>query len=621
MAIAFVKDAVANSNGSTTTLAVTIAPAAGNTLVVQSGVAGVQTITGIVDNTGSNTYIVRAGVTNTVRAEVWTATNIVAGVTTVTITYSATSTGNAAVVSEYSGVSAVGANGTNTGAASTPETITLAIGPNGYVVAALANNLGSTESLTIATGTLRDHTASGAGAATVQTAAVDNTAINAVSVVTSVTLGAGVNWAAAAVELQPSSTNNKVPQLLGAKQAVSTSVSPVPGQGFGQGPLVVVSNIPITTWRTAGIFTGLYTRLLTNTGVGTTTLVFQKNGVTGAQTVSIPNTTTGEFQDTSNYDQVASGDTVNYAWATTTTTVSALVSVNFASLNAAQTVENLTCYNTAAGINIQANNVTRFFTIDGAVVTGAVAEATSQFKIKTPGTLQNLQINIKVNSRTTTTTFGTRNAGVNGNLVLSILAGTTGLFEDNVHTDSIVSGSFVNYYITFGAEATAFTVNYFGVFFVTVNGSYYFLNGVLQGFVVLQSVTTNLPLSGNGMVSTTESDFQFSKQVSTLSNLAARVTVSSITVSSTVKLRKNAGNGNQVVSIPGSTIGYFEDLVNTDSVVATDEVNYQIIVGGTGTSMVFNSIGVLAAQAGSASPGFPGLPPGTHLLPITGVGA
>src|ERR1700684_2728174 len=130
MSIAFVKDSVANSTGGTTTLAVTISPAKGNTLVVQSGLAGAQTITGIVDNTGSNTYTKRAGVTNTVTAEIWTSVGIVAGVTTVTITYSATSTGNAAIVSEYSGVSAVGTNGTNTGTASTPETITLAIGPN-----------------------------------------------------------------------------------------------------------------------------------------------------------------------------------------------------------------------------------------------------------------------------------------------------------------------------------------------------------------------------------------------------------------------------------------------------------------------------------------------------------
>ena len=184
----------------------------------------------------------------------------------------------------------------------------------------------------------------------------------------------------------------------------------------------------------------------------------------------------------------------------------------------------------------------------------------------------------------------------------------------------MVSGNLVNYYVTFGAEATAFTINYMGVEFLTVNGTYHFIWGDTATFVQNISVTNYYPLSGRCLANTTESTFQYSHLTATLSNLEIFLQTNAVTATSTLKLRKNGGNGNQTISIAASTTGYFEDTTNTDSILATDEVNYQLITGGTGTSMTIISMGSLATGVGSASPGFPALPPGTRLLSLLGVG-
>ena len=67
-----------------------------------------------------------------------------------------------------------------------------------------------------------------------------------------------------------------------------------------------------------------------------------------------------------------------------------------------------------------------------------------------------------------------------------------------------------------------------------------------------------------------------------LSNLWVRVSLNLILDgASTIRVRKNGANGNQVVSFAASTTGTAEDTTNTDSVAAGDELNYSVVIGGT----------------------------------------
>jgi len=73
--------------------------------------------------------------------------------------------------------------------------------------------------------------------------------------------------------------------------------------------------------------------------------------------------------------------------------------------------------------------------------------------------------------------------------------------------------------------------------------------------------------------------------------------------------RKNAGNGNQTASITAA--GWVEDASNTDAVVATDEICFQLVIGTGGTvssretqSMLFTpTSGTVVLMGGNGSSG------------------
>lgn len=62
---------------------------------------------------------------------------------------------------------------------------------------------------------------------------------------------------------------------------------------------------------------------------------------------------------------------------------------------------------------------------------------------------------------------------------------------------------------------------------------------------------------------------------------------------STGRVRKNTANGNQSVSITASTTGEFEDLTNSDAVVAGDKLCYSITTGAGGTTFVPTIMSIL----------------------------
>lgn len=72
----------------------------------------------------------------------------------------------------------------------------------------------------------------------------------------------------------------------------------------------------------------------------------------------------------------------------------------------------------------------------------------------------------------------------------------------------------------------------------------------------------------------------------TASKLGIMISANTIATGSgsTFTFRKNGANGNQTVSIPTSTTGYFEDTVDTDSIASGDLITSQFSGGGTGTA-------------------------------------
>lgn len=347
------------------------------------------------------------------------------------------------------------------------------------------------------------------------------------------------------------------------------------------------------TWRTAGTFSKLYTRVTTNNNTASSTVKFRKNTANGNQSVSIPASSTGEFQDSSNTDSVVSGDLLNYQLITGATGANiAMSSVTSVFAGNTETVARFTLSANANFANAT-NNVTQYAPLGGSSNQSST-ESFYQFKIKTTGTLRNFYVAIISNTKTTTTTFRSRKNTANGNMLISVVTLATGVFEDTVNTDSLVSGDLVNYLVATGlGAALTITVGNMGAEFATTNGKNHMISSG-TATVLASNSTLFIPPGGDITNIATETNTKVKANFGHISsNLEGFLSTNTVTASTTVTLRKNGANGNQTFSIPASTTGYFEDTTNTDAILATDELNYQFVTGATGTNMTVRSIGYL----------------------------
>ena len=83
----------------------------------------------------------------------------------------------------------------------------------------------------------------------------------------------------------------------------------------------------------------------------------------------------------------------------------------------------------------------------------------------------------------------------------------------------------------------------------------------------------------------------------TLSGLGCSIPTNSINETSTVRIRINGANGNQIVSVSGLTTGHFEDTTNSDSVTAGDKISISCVTGATGTTFKISNVSFNSAAA------------------------
>lgn len=79
----------------------------------------------------------------------------------------------------------------------------------------------------------------------------------------------------------------------------------------------------------------------------------------------------------------------------------------------------------------------------------------------------------------------------------------------------------------------------------------------------------------------------------TYSFLYWRVKTNTTTATSTLTFRKNAANGNQVLTFASGITGETQDTTHTDAVAVNDLVNYQIAAGTTGTSITSSILSIM----------------------------
>ena len=329
--------------------------------------------------------------------------------------------------------------------------------------------------------------------------------------------------------------------------------------------------------RIRDTFTGskFFVRITSNNLTGSTTVRTRKNGANGSCSVSIPASSTGTFEDTTNSDSLVAGDLYDYQFVAGAGT-SIWVSILAITLSHASALEQIlvaTAYNTG-----QVYGTTYYNPLNG-YLRHTLIESQVQVGPKFAGSLSKLRCYVTQNSLNSASTLRTRKNGSNGAQSVSIPATSTGAFEDTTNSDSFASGDLLNTQLVAGG-VSAQTITISNVQVMLTSGHLHMSSGSTAGTATLYGV-----LGGDLYPYSIESYSLITSRISTTrKNLYVSVHSNNRNGSVTVKTRKNGSDGNLSVSIPASTTGVFEDTTHTDTIASGDTVCNCRVVGGSSGS-------------------------------------
>ena len=235
-----------------------------------------------------------------------------------------------------------------------------------------------------------------------------------------------------------------------------------------------------------------------------------------------------------------------------------------------------------------------FAPVDGKLLYEAT-EAWVQIRVSAALTWSRLGVYMSYSSSTVTTVRSRAN-GANGNQVVTIPSGTTGDFEDTTHSDSLASGDLVAISIACAGAVGAIPLLRSLMDDGGANSTFV---AMYRGFSYGTAGTRHTYIFGDGAYSfNTDALAQWkSPGAATYSDLRLYVSANTRNGAYTWTFRKNGASGNQVVTIPSSTTGEFEDTTNSDSVVATDLVNYRTVLAGTTGSVTVRIVHMTLAAS------------------------
>ncbi|MDD5702307.1 MAG: hypothetical protein PHU23_09700 [Dehalococcoidales bacterium] len=230
-------------------------------------------------------------------------------------------------------------------------------------------------------------------------------------------------------------------------------------------------------------------------------------------------------------------------------------------------------------------NYTKYGTILGECSSVFNNETYGQTRIRDSAVWSCLGLLLYSSTTDFTLTLTSRINGANGNQSISVAAGLTGWFEDAVNSDTLTDGDLINYiYSAPAGTGTAYPsqiqCKMVSDSFIMQVSEYGYVYDGGSYFQTLYGYTCNED-SENALVEA-ENQAKFYPGGS-LSNLRAYSDYNGITDTSEIVLRVNGADGNQLLSIPDSTTGEFEDTVNSDVIAAGSLVCWQIRGGATGS--------------------------------------
>lgn len=335
------------------------------------------------------------------------------------------------------------------------------------------------------------------------------------------------------------------------------------------------------TLRGSYIFSDIYVRVTFNNAGGASTWTLHVNGINTSLSTSVPASTTGVFEDTSNTASVVDTDTV-------------VIEFNQGGMHGDSTdmsVAAITCEETGGtgkntimngGIGGIGDGVTLFTQWGGGrLLTGN--DFSSRTKISNSYTVEEMSLHVIQNNISVACTQTFFNTAVATSLEISIPNDTTGDFFDLVNTVSVVDNDEVSIRLIVPVSSTGsdtFSRRVTGLSLSESIDKRHFSQVGSPSFAqdIAFNVTRYLAIEGDMIQNGIENNAKILAKIADLQieNYVAHVEDNTYNAAVTSFLRVNGSSSALGVSIPSSTSGQFEDLADTIILTATDEINHLI---------------------------------------------
>lgn len=335
----------------------------------------------------------------------------------------------------------------------------------------------------------------------------------------------------------------------------------------------------------SGTWSGLSIYIRTANASGDTTFTVRKNGSDTAITLTVPQNSTGRFEDLVNTASVAVGDLISIGVTTSAGTITPTSITVLYETNDGTTAQYFMAHSDTGG-SFSANN--RYIRPSTSEILGSItSEVLTSNIVQHNSTIEGVAVYVSLNARTAGSTVSSRVNSSSG-IGVTIATTSTGMFT-NTGSQSITAGDSVNSVFTFSSGAHALTIRTVTMFVVSTNpreitliagnpvarnttntnNAWAFIGGIVVFSGAGEAVAREYPVTGGVL-----SGFQWYASANTS------------TQDLVMYVRKNGADGNENITYTTGSTGWIQDATNSDTIASTDYVTVRTAraASGSGTT-------------------------------------
>lgn len=391
---------------------------------------------------------------------------------------------------------------------------------------------------------------------------------------------------------------------VGERSAISTSASNISGV-MGGSVLNTTADAAAVDVQTAGTLSNLTINVSAKSGTITHSIRSRVNGAFGNQILTV-SSAVGITEDASNTDAIAAGNEFNIR----VTRLASSGQLTYESMAFLFTPTSLllTPGFIGSGAAVVLNGTADLFYSLANLATGTATEDDTEQTFATSGTLQNAFAVAATNSRSDSTSLGTRINNNPGNAVLTWAAAATGEKTDVVNTDAIANGDEACWMWNQNGGSGNFSLSAFCIEFSATNAWQLFANSAVARSA---NTSTYVPIAGRlsltGTVGTMHIKTMIPFTWSNLYTYCSAFTLNSGGITTKSDIDGSPGN---LTTIHTAT-GQQSDVTNTDVVADDALIAFNVATGGTSGSATLRSLSSLGSVEAWRAP---------YRLPLLGVG-